>query len=1282
MATPTTDRLGPEGTPFVVHGAKPPGVSIDTIGSHPIVYDGVQEPNAATATAPATLEDSMRQLLAKPQPALAPPLLTDPIPADQNLEPGHVADLQARQALADKNTADTADLHDALMAAKPPGSAPPPVPTIEPKTLEASMIPTAAAGDILRGVVEAPDMAVSGARAAIKNLLGFSDHISDVVEEHIPGTVYFKGFDHIGEPGNQLSVSLDTAANHDAHGLADTRPAALFDRMMGKDTQAHSVTGSLIKGAAQFATGFATGQKALAGWRAAAGAGAVAKGMASGAISDFGAFDAHQQRLSDVLKEHAPEAIKPVLDYLSSDPRDGETEGRLKNAVEGLGLGLFAHGIISAARHLRAARMVQRAAQLSANEEGLQGTIDAPQAAVEAEANQFHADLGADVGDPTKNGWTIKRKFPLSPEDVAKTADAGEMGPNHVGLNYAKITDGNDLQAAAVQLYDSFYPELVDAKRGVQSINKQVADAFGEDVSKLLTDWHPGTAMLSHELTALRFAQAAAVRDLVGHARAIAAGDSSLAKQAAFLQVGHVADALSRAVEGGKAEAARTLRTLRETVPSMTGDVANPADALSFYRKVDALVAGSGGRDMVQKAAQAFLTVADRNPLGTSKFLRVMGSIGKFNDGTKDVIKVFMTNGLLTVTGVTKNVFGNTSALVWERMMRGLAPKLSGMIGAQSYIADGEAIASQAATLSAFQDVFRLSEHLNAGLNPVAHGKLLAKNFDAAKANTKGFISAHREEVNTAAGPGQGLGLAGVEQGPGSDTPLGRVASFVYKVAKIPGQTHGVLDDFSNIISGRAELASQAYRQAMKDVEAGLITEDQVGHQMTKHMEDPDASMLARVIDAQQNTSWTRQPDTSQAFLTNGLKALRTGMDSLPIPFPMGTSVFPFINTPANIFSYGLQNSAFAPLSSRFRAAIMSPDGAVRQLALTKYAVGSLMSLWVMNHVANGDMTGAGPRDPSQRQALMRTDPDTHATMFQPYSARVGDHWVDLAGTDPFATAIEVSADMSEAWLGNDWSDARVATATDAFSASAMAVGNAFLNRSTMQGAAQLMDALAAGKRGDVTTPNKFVENRAVALIPFSSELRTARRVADPYMREVTGIVDKFIDATPGLSKTLPLSFDLWGRKRTYETGMGTAYDTVIPARTKPVGGELADMEMVRLGYAKQMPPKSLTMPGGLSANLQNYPSIYNEILTRCGPEALKEINDLVAGASPNSDYYNGLADSSDQNAPGTKSRYLAGRLEYHFKQATASVRRDFSDELNQIAAEQAARRAAARTAP
>ncbi len=566
-----------------------------------------------------------------------------------------------------------------------------------------------------------------------------------------------------------------------------------------------------------------------------------------------------------------------------------------------------------------------------------------------------------------------------------------------------------------------------------------------------------------------------------------------------------------------------------------------------------------------------------------------------------------------------------------------------------------------------------LSRHINAD-GSTGRGLNLSANFANAKAKTKGFTPSHREEVQVAEGTG-GAG-AGLERGPQKDTPLGRASNFVYNAVRLPGRTHGALDDFSNIISGRAELAAQAYRQATHDVATGAIQDHEIGAQALKYMEDPSASMLDSVVKAQQQTSWTR----TDGQFAKGIKTMREWGDSIPIPFPVGTAIFPIVNTPANVFSYGVRSSPLAPLSSRFWEDIRSPDGATRQLAMTKMAMGSMLSLWVANHVGNGDITGGGPADPAQKQAMMRTDPKTGKALWAPYSIRMGDNWISYEKVaEPLGSGLRVAADMAEAFSRNDWTDSRVQNATEAWGVGIMHIGNAFLGQSTMQGFAEFIDAMSDTGRGGVAKAAGFLEKRATMLLPFSGSLMAARQADDPYRREVTGMIDAFKNTIPGLSASLPKSFDLWGRPRVYSSNMGTIYNAMVPAKVVGVGGEPADREMLRLGFAKQMPPKEIDMLGGLKANLRNYPTIYNEILTRGGPPALEEINNLVSGADPNSDYYNSLADGSDPTAPGTKARYLKGRLDYHFQQATKSVRRDFNDDLQQIAAEQASRRSEAR---
>ena len=77
--------------------------------------------------------------------------------------------------------------------------------------------------------------------------------------------------------------------------------------------------------------------------------------MLKGAVADFSVFDPHEARLSDLIEE-VPALKNPVSEFLAADPEDSAAEGRLKNAAEGLGLGVLTDGLILSLRTLRAAR--------------------------------------------------------------------------------------------------------------------------------------------------------------------------------------------------------------------------------------------------------------------------------------------------------------------------------------------------------------------------------------------------------------------------------------------------------------------------------------------------------------------------------------------------------------------------------------------------------------------------------------------------------------------------------------------------------------------------------------------------------------------------------------------------------------------------------------------------------------------------------------------------------------------------------------------------------------
>ena len=59
--------------------------------------------------------------------------------------------------------------------------------------------------------------------------------------------------------------------------------------------------------------------------------------LASETATDFIAFDAQEERLSNLMQAF-PSMANPVAEFLAAEDDDGEIEGRLKNAIEGLGI--------------------------------------------------------------------------------------------------------------------------------------------------------------------------------------------------------------------------------------------------------------------------------------------------------------------------------------------------------------------------------------------------------------------------------------------------------------------------------------------------------------------------------------------------------------------------------------------------------------------------------------------------------------------------------------------------------------------------------------------------------------------------------------------------------------------------------------------------------------------------------------------------------------------------------------------------------------------------------
>lgn len=131
-----------------------------------------------------------------------------------------------------------------------------------------------------------------------------------------------------------------------------------------------TVIGGFLEGAAQFALPFAGARGLLSlsgalsrtsvplvrGLGLMTGAkGQIARGLVAGAAADLVAFGGHEENLSNLLTK-VPGLQGTVATYLAIDEDDSELEGRIKNVLEGAGVGAVFDAILGGLRGIKRGR--------------------------------------------------------------------------------------------------------------------------------------------------------------------------------------------------------------------------------------------------------------------------------------------------------------------------------------------------------------------------------------------------------------------------------------------------------------------------------------------------------------------------------------------------------------------------------------------------------------------------------------------------------------------------------------------------------------------------------------------------------------------------------------------------------------------------------------------------------------------------------------------------------------------------------------------------------------
>lgn len=1095
-----------------------------------------------------------------------------------------------RQDLAGRSAADA-------MAAAASSASPAPASPARPDETAASTgsLPGRIARDVGKGVVEAPLAAVKGIRDAFGNLFNMGDELAGWLEEKAADTPFEFATGGIKISGDGIEwLSPKRVREMRAAGqMTQTSSLSPLPAQQNPTT----VTGGLVKSVSQFITGM------LGASRVIGGAG-YAMNTARGAASSFTAFDPHEARLSNLV-EKFPALSNPVTRYLEAKPDDNAAEGRFKNAVEGMGFGLLTDGFVKSVKLLRSGLLARDSAK------GGAGGADAAVRDALSKPAELADDAFTALGSEADNAALVK--ITQSPATLADaTGAAAADAKPQTFINFARIDSPDDVKRVMQRLSDAGTVAPDSARAGARSFEQVKLDAAHQDAWQSLLARRPGQPLGDAESLAARNLWAATT-DKVAELAEAAAKNPSEGNLFAFRKMLDVHDMVQREVLGARASTARALAQWR--IP------ATAAGGAERLRAVQASLDNAGGSAVAQELAARVSALAKA---GLVKEMATVAEKGAFAR-TRDAVVEAWINGLLSSPAThAANTISNTSVMFQRIAERGTAAQISRLLGTEGGVATGEATSQWFGMVQGMQDMLRY------------YGKLATVPMDDVAA-----VKSPLDGMNVPS-------LSKVEHPPSissdalnlsSSSWLGRAADLGGELVRTPGKALGVEDEFFKTLGYRMELNAQALRQATAELGAGKLAEDGLKARIAELVANPPQNIRLAAADAALYQTFNNAPG-----------AMAKSLMRLTSSYPALKVILPFVRTPANVLNYTFERTPLAPLMGRFRADVAA-GGARRDLALAQTALGTSAMLAFSDLAMNGSISGRGPAETGQRQALQRSG-------WQPYSVKLGDRWYTYNRLDPVGSLIGMSADVTE-MLAQAQHDALDDPDTEKLAvAAALAFAGNLTNKTYLSGLAGIVEALNDPTRA----AEGWTQRTAGSVIPAAAA--QLERVQDPTVREVYSMMDAIRARTPGLSDKLPPRLDLWGQPQTTQSGLGKPFDFISPVYSRPPNENPIDAELLRLGANITMPARRTSFDG-VSVDMSQYPQAYSRYVELAG-NSLKHpawnmgardfLNQVVTGKHAMSTVYQLRSDGPE----GGKEMFIRDQINNYRELARRQLLEEF----------------------
>ena len=908
------------------------------------------------------------------------------------------------------------------------------------------------------------------------------------------------------------------------------------------------------------------------------------RGLAVGAASDLISKESDEQNALGALRDRYGWADT----IISTKDTDSPVTMKVKNIVEGMGIGLFFDGMAYALKK-GSTQVVDQIAKR--NKSIKDQTVEAGVAQLRKGEAEFRADKNAPIAEPhqgahpsevdpqvareqlsrTRKEWgqeegatgsvtrplereriaqegatddaTVERimKTLMSSDKFAKELEKAKGNRATLAATFResieghqRITQGRNAVDMSPQEYlkELFETnDVVDGQEIWTSKNVVIADLVIGSLMKQLRD----TGIAAREISDL-----VDITDVDGPAKQIV--DTMLTALYQTKKARFVKSDSFRALAAGK----KTKKTIDEAVQA---DIADAKESIMSILKISK---DNADDDMVNAIIEAFSIMDDVNTLEDfDQWARTVIKGGKLNkndiDRTGALIRELegvMTNSVLSGPKTPIRAIMGTSAATF---LRPLSTALGAVV---RYPFDGDAatlrssLAAINGMIEAIPESFTL---FRTKLNSYWKGDLATiktrfSEFSRGDQNWELIRRWAEDSGRATAGDTAAFRLANIARNLND-------SNFLTYSTKIMAAT----DDAFAYILGRAKMREKAMRRVM-ELQGNGIQTPQINKKLMQAYED---DFYAQVFDSAGNIS-----DEATAFarkevtLTQELTGFAKGLNDVFTATPLAKPFFLFARTGVNGLALtGKYTPGFNFLVKEFndialanannldsvsKYGIFTPEELANAKALQtgRLAIGSGVVFMASMAWMRGDLNGNGPVDRSKRQMWIDGK-------WEPRTIKLGAVRVGYDNFEPFNLIMSTIADVGDAseLMGEEWTESELQKIS-------LVIAQAVTSKSYLAGIQSFVD-LFAGRPGQF---DRIVAGLGNNIVPLAGLRNEMGRLFTPYMREIGSGIDQSIRNRNLITERLagnnqlPIKYDMLNGKPLKDWDFLTrAYNAVSP---------------------------------------------------------------------------------------------------------------------------------------